>query len=1104
MATMDLPSHSIWNYVVTAQKPSCVTHASVGKFTDPQACNLILGKGTHIEIYSFTSERLQLIVDVPVHGRISALQLFQPSDGKGDSLFVLISRCQAYVFQWNPKISWPTIRWVEDCLRVWSPPARARNNGQIGIIDPACRLVALSLYENVLQVIPLTKGRKRKSHFIRLDEDILDMKFLYNSKTTLVLLQDLGNFCIRMVEINMEMKTLVDVVKVQHFDFEPHLLIPVSQPLCGVLVVGKNGIAYYNGKTYEAVGTESSVKAYGRVDHDCSKYLLGDDRGLLSLLELIHDRNKNKVRRLKIVPLGTTCIASTISYLDKEFVFIGSSCGDSQLLKLKLQPDANASSVELVESFLNLGPITDLCVVDRGQIVTCSGAYKDGSIRTIRSGICISKDESETLAGINGMWLLGSSTEASFPAFLVISFAVETKVFKLSDSKSMAVLEETLDERGFYFQLKTLFCNNAIYNQFLQVTTSSVRLIDSKTGSLNCEWRPISGSPIILATGNADQVLLAMEKGKLAYFRIFDGRLVETELTRLQNDISCLGISCIGDDSDGYVAAVGTWTDRVVRILSLPKLELITKQELGKEHACSVLFCLFEGISYLLCGLADGRLVIFKLNKSTYELTEKREVNAGTRPIKLQTFSFKNTTHVLAVSDQSIVIYSLNKKLFHSSVDPKEVNHFCSFNCEAFRDRVAIATDDELIMGTMEPKIFSKSIPLQEHAVRICHQKESGTYAIISWKVVQDAEMHFVRLLDEESYGFLSTFPLEEYEHGCSLVSSSFSSCDHAVYYCVGTAYVLPAGNEPIKGRILVFAVEDRELRLIAQRETKGAVYCLNNFHGKLLAAVSKSILLYQWTCGTHELHPECGHRGFTLALYVQTRGNLIVVGDVIKSISVLIYKAEENVIEERARDQSENWMSAVEILHDDIYLGADIDSNLFTVSGVASEEQHRLRRVGRYHLGELVQRFQHGSLTIDSQIPTIIFGTHSGMIGVIASLPREKYDLLEKLQSNLRSDLNQGRIIGPRHDEWRGCEGWDFPKNEDFSGGVMHDCERVKIVALIPYPQTLFVSCLLSSFFFSFCFRQNMCSSCYVYMLDFLIFFDNTYAFLLIVMASG
>ncbi|XLU92271.1 hypothetical protein S245_006623, partial [Arachis hypogaea] len=189
MATMDLPSHSIWNYVVTAQKPSCVTHASVGKFTDPQACNLILGKGTHIEIYSFTSERLQLIVDVPVHGRISALQLFQPSDGKGDSLFVLISRCQAYVFQWNPKISWPTIRWVEDCLRVWSPPARARNNGQIGIIDPACRLVALSLYENVLQVIPLTKGRKRKSHFIRLDEDILDMKFLYNSKTTLVLLQ---------------------------------------------------------------------------------------------------------------------------------------------------------------------------------------------------------------------------------------------------------------------------------------------------------------------------------------------------------------------------------------------------------------------------------------------------------------------------------------------------------------------------------------------------------------------------------------------------------------------------------------------------------------------------------------------------------------------------------------------------------------------------------------------------------------------------------------------------------------------------------------------------------------------------------------------------
>lgn len=96
------------------------------------------------------------------------------------------------------------------------------------------------------------------------------------------------------------------------------------------------------------------------------------------------------------------------------------------------------------------------------------------------------------------------------------------------------------------------------------------------------------------------------------------------------------------------------------------------------------------------------------------------------------------------------------------------------------------------------------------------------------------------------------------------------------------------------QGRILVFAVEDGKLQLIAEKETKGAVYSLNAFNGKLLAAINQKIQLYKWMPrddGTHELQSECGHHGHILALYVQTRGDFIVVGDLMKSISLLIYK---------------------------------------------------------------------------------------------------------------------------------------------------------------------------------------------------------------------
>lgn len=67
-----------------------------------------------------------------------------------------------------------------------------------------------------------------------------------------------------------------------------------------------------------------------------------------------------------------------------------------QLIKLHMQPDAKGSYVEVMERYVNLGPIVDFCVVDlerqgQGQVVTCSGAYKDGSLRVVRNGIGINE-----------------------------------------------------------------------------------------------------------------------------------------------------------------------------------------------------------------------------------------------------------------------------------------------------------------------------------------------------------------------------------------------------------------------------------------------------------------------------------------------------------------------------------------------------------------------------------------------------------------------------------------------------------------------------------------------------------------------------------------
>ncbi len=52
-------------------------------------------------------------------------------------------------------------------------------------------------------------------------------------------------------------------------------------------------------------------------------------------------------------------------------------------------------------------------------------------------------------------------------------------------------------------------------------------------------------------------------------------------------------------------------------------------------------------------------------------------------------------------------------------------------------------------------------------------------------------------------------------------------SDDSAMYVVVGTAIALPHESEPSEGRILVFEVVDRKLRLVAEKDIKGAAYTL-------------------------------------------------------------------------------------------------------------------------------------------------------------------------------------------------------------------------------------------------------------------------------------
>ncbi|KAM0887190.1 hypothetical protein ACQ4PT_029232 [Festuca glaucescens] len=359
---------STWNYVVTAHKPTSVSHSCVGHFTGPQQLNLIVAKCTRIEIHLLTPQGLQ--------------------NETQDFLFIATERYKFCVLK--------SVGDVSDRL------GRPTDNGQIGIIDPDCRLIGLHLYDGLFNVIPFdNKGQLKEAFDIRLEElQVLDTKFLYGcvKPTIVVLYQDNKDARhVKTYEVALKDKDFVEGPWSQNnLDNGAGLLIHVPAPVGGVIIIGEETIVYCNGNsTFKAIPIKQSIiRAYERVDPDGFRYLLGDNTGTLHLLVLTQEGER--VTGLKIEHLGETLIASSISYLDNGVVYVGSRFGDSQLVKLNLQSDATGSFVEVLERYVNLGPIVDFCVVDldrqgQGHVVTCSGAFKDGSIRVVRNGIGINE-----------------------------------------------------------------------------------------------------------------------------------------------------------------------------------------------------------------------------------------------------------------------------------------------------------------------------------------------------------------------------------------------------------------------------------------------------------------------------------------------------------------------------------------------------------------------------------------------------------------------------------------------------------------------------------------------------------------------------------------
>ncbi|XP_006772800.1 PREDICTED: DNA damage-binding protein 1 isoform X2 [Myotis davidii] len=1052
-----------YNYVVTAQKPTAVNGCVTGHFTSAEDLNLLIAKNTRLEIYVVTAEGLRPVKEVGMYGKIAVMELFRPKGESKDLLFILTAKYNACILEY--KQSGESIDIITRAHgNVQDRIGRPSETGIIGIIDPECRMIGLRLYDGLFKVIPLDRDNKELKAFnIRLEElHVIDVKFLYGCQapTICFVYQDPQGRHVKTYEVSLREKEFnKGPWKQENVEAEASMVIAVPEPFGGAIIIGQESITYHNGDKYLAIAPpiikQSTIVCHNRVDPNGSRYLLGDMEGRLFMLLLEKEEQMDgtvTLKDLRVELLGETSIAECLTYLDNGVVFVGSRLGDSQLVKLNVDSNEQGSYVVAMETFTNLGPIVDMCVVDlerqgQGQLVTCSGAFKEGSLRIIRNGIGIHEHASIDLPGIKGLWPLRSDPTRETDDTLVLSFVGQTRVLMLNGEE----VEET-ELTGFVDEQQTFFCGNVAHQQLIQITSASVRLVSQDPKALVSEWKEPQGKNISVASCNSSQVVVAV--GRALYcLQIHPQELRQISHTEMEHEVACLDITPLGD-SNGLspLCAIGLWTDISARILKLPSFELLHKEMLGGEIIPrSILMTTFESSHYLLCALGDGALFYFGLNIETGLLSDRKKVTLGTQPTVLRTFRSLSTTNVFACSDRPTVIYSSNHKLVFSNVNLKEVNYMCPLNSDGYPDSLALANNSTLTIGTIDEiqKLHIRTVPLYESPRKICYQEVSQCFGVLSSRIeVQDSsggttalrpsastqalsssvsssklfssstaphetsfgeevEVHNLLIIDQHTFEVLHAHQFLQNEYALSLVSCKLGK-DPNTYFIVGTAMVYPEEAEPKQGRIVVFQYSDGKLQTVAEKEVKGAVYSMVEFNGKLLASINSTVRLYEWTA-EKELRTECNHYNNIMALYLKTKGDFILVGDLMRSVLLLAYKPMEGNFEEIARDFNPNWMSAVEILDDDNFLGAENAFNLFVC-----QKDRWVTAVG------LGAGPACGGEDTGPRSSLILRGTQGALCsaGLVASLSESWYNLLLDMQNRLSKVIKSvGKI---EHSFWR------------------------------------------------------------------------------------
>ena len=652
------------------------------------------------------------------------------------------------------------------------------------------------------------------------------------------------------------------------------LFCPDANRVGGLLILGETSIKYVDVDNNESISRplEEATIFVTWEQVDSQRWLLADDYGRLFLLMLVLDSD-NQVESWKLDYLGNTSRASVLVYMGGGVLFVGSHHGDSQVIRL------GSASFEIIQTLSNIAPILDFTIMDLGnrtsesqthefssgqaRIVTGSGAFDDGTLRSVRSGVGM--EDLGVLGDMNHiteLWGLQSApTAGEFLDTLLVTFVDETRVFQFSPDGEVEELDHFL---GLSLSESTILAANLPGGRILQVTERKVLIADVEGGMVTYEWTPPGQQVITAASSDDDNMVLVIGGRALAVFNIrSDARVIAQKDFGADSQVS--GITVPSSPTGVCIAAFPQLS--IISILGLKDLhELQTKSlgPAGEAFPRSVLVAdvHMDGLPTLFISMADGSVITFSINPIDYSLTSMSNLILGSEQPKFKKLPRGDGLYnVFATCENPSLIYGSEGRIIYSAVNSEGASRVCHFHSEAYPEAIAVATPHDLKIALVDKERTTQiqTLPIGATLRRVAYSPHEKAFGIgtIERKLEQGAEIVKSQFLlaDEILFRRLDAIDLRPEELVESVIRAEFAAGRDENgrnvvkdRFIVGTAYLDDEGGQSIRGRILIFEVDNgRKLTQVAELPVKGACRALAMLGEKIVAALVKTVSPYAW-----------------------------------------------------------------------------------------------------------------------------------------------------------------------------------------------------------------------------------------------------------------